>query len=78
MRKSQQKAEELSAFGDILEQSFNEIYIFDAESLHFVHMNRGARDNIGYTMEELQRLTPIDIKPEHTPASLCRIGCTAA
>ena len=60
-------------FGDILEKSLNEIYIFDAQSLHFVHVNHGARDNIGYTMEELRGLTPLDIIPEHTPASFAKM-----
>lgn len=52
--------------GRILEDSLNEIYIFDVESLRFVEVNKGARDNTGYTMEELRCLTPADIKPETT------------
>ncbi len=58
-----------SAFGDILENSLNEIYIFDATTFHFVHVNRGAMENIGYTLEELQGMTPLDFKPRHTLAS---------
>jgi len=50
----------------ILENSLNEIYIFDAESLHFIQVNKGARLNIGYTIDELKHLTPVDIKPELT------------
>ncbi len=63
------RAEKFSAFGQILNRSLNEIYIFDAETLQFVHVNRGARDNIGYTMKELRQMTPLDIKPEHTAES---------
>ncbi|WP_339728602.1 ATP-binding protein [uncultured Gimesia sp.] len=63
------KAEQLSAFGKILDRSHNEIYIFDLETLKFVHANRGARSNIGYSMEELQELTPVDIKPGQTQKS---------
>ena len=48
----------------ILENSLNEIYIFDANSLHFIQVNEGARRNLGYTMEELKSLTPVDLKPE--------------
>ncbi len=73
LRKSKQKAEELSAFGDILEQSLNEIFIFDVWSLHFVNVNHGARDNIGYTMEELRGMTPLDIMPEQTLASFAEL-----
>jgi PAS domain S-box-containing protein len=53
----------------ILESSLNEIYIFDARSLRFIQVNEGARKNIGYSMDELRRLTPADIKPEHTEES---------
>lgn len=53
-----------SELGRILEESLNEIYIFDAESLRFLNVNRGARQNLGYTMEELSELTPLDLKPE--------------
>ena len=61
------QSEKTSAgLGRILEDSLNEIYIFDAETLQFIQVNRGARDNIGYSMDELSELTPIDIKPEHT------------
>jgi diguanylate cyclase (GGDEF)-like protein/PAS domain S-box-containing protein len=53
--------------GDVLEHSLNEIYIFDAETLHFIQVNEGARNNLGYTLAELKQLTPLDIKPEYSP-----------
>ncbi|EHQ35576.1 multi-sensor signal transduction histidine kinase [Methanoplanus limicola DSM 2279] len=57
------KAEQL---GNILENSLNEIYIFDTGTLKFQHANRGARMNIGYSEEELSNMTPLDLKPEFT------------
>ncbi len=48
----------------IVEESLNEIYIFDATSLKFTRVNKGARQNLGYSLEEIRQLTPIDIKPE--------------
>lgn len=50
----------------ILEESLNEIYVFSADDLRFIQANRGARRNLGYSMEELLRLTPVDIKPDYT------------
>ena len=47
----------------ILEQSVNEIYLFDAETLLFGYVNEGGRRNLGYDMETLRRMTPLDIKP---------------
>lgn len=52
--------------GRIFQNSLNEVYIFDAETLCFVEVNEGARHNIGYTMSELTQMTPLDIKPEYT------------
>ncbi|MDJ0867003.1 MAG: PAS domain S-box protein [Myxococcota bacterium] len=62
---ARRRAEEARAsFGAILDQSLNEIYVFDAETLRFVRVNRGARENVGYSAEELAALTPFDLKPE--------------
>lgn len=48
----------------LIEQSLNEIYLFDKESFYFVDANQAARKNIGYSMVELSSLTPFMIKPE--------------
>ncbi len=50
--------------GRLVEDSRNEIYIFDAETLQFLEVNRGARENLGYTLEELRQKTALDIKPQ--------------
>lgn len=47
----------------IFEVSLNEIYLFSAETLRFIEVNRGARVNLGYTMTEMEHLTPLDLKP---------------
>lgn len=52
--------------GMILDQSFNEIYIFDASTLRFTYANAGACRNLQYSLEELKRLTVADVKPEFT------------
>jgi len=59
------QATELSArLGRLLDKSSNEIYIFDAESLKFTHVNQGGRDNLGYSAQELSQMTAVDLKPE--------------
>ncbi len=55
-----------AAFGRIIEQSLNEIYIFAADTLRFIEVNEEACRNLGYTLDELQSMTPIDISAEHT------------
>ena len=61
--RAQTEADNL-VLGRILDDSINEIYLFSTDDLHFTHVNRGARENLGYTMEELRNMTPVDIKPE--------------
>ncbi len=53
----------LVRLGQIIEKSINEVYVFDADTLKFIFVNEGARDNLGYSLDELSELTPIDIKP---------------
>ena len=58
------RAEDLATrFGRIIENATNEIFIFDAETLCFVSANRQGRENLGYTLEELRHMRPVDIKP---------------
>jgi PAS domain S-box len=48
----------------IFDESLNEIYVFDAETFIFINVNRGAQLNLGYDLEELNRLSVLDIKPK--------------
>ncbi|MCC6712715.1 MAG: PAS domain S-box protein [Candidatus Dadabacteria bacterium] len=59
--------EMVTHFAEILEEAINEIYIFDAGTFRFLQVNKGARDNLGYTREELSRMTPEDLNPGLTP-----------
>ncbi len=69
MNQNTRAEEQVGNLGRILEDSLNEIYIFESSSLRFLCANRGARENLGYTIEELCKLTPVDIKPAHTQKS---------
>ncbi len=55
---------QMTSFDQIIEDSLNEIYIFDAASLQFLRVNKGAQKNLGYDAIELGLMTPMDIKPE--------------
>ncbi|MHB1670599.1 MAG: bifunctional diguanylate cyclase/phosphodiesterase, partial [Acidiferrobacter sp.] len=59
--------DKLNRLAHILDESANEIYMFDADTLRFLYANAGARGNLGYSFEELQHLTPLDIKPRLLP-----------
>ncbi|MBV6513788.1 MAG: hypothetical protein FMNOHCHN_03323 [Ignavibacteriaceae bacterium] len=51
---------------EILKTSLNEIYIFNRSDLKFRFVNEGALRNLGYTSDEITRMTPVDIKPDYT------------
>jgi PAS domain S-box-containing protein len=57
-----------SQLGRIVEESLNEVYVFDAETFLFTMVNRGARENLGYSMSEMRQLTPFRLEPEMTQA----------
>ena len=50
--------------GRVVDASSNELYIFDADSLHFLQVNSSARSNLGYTMQELGGMSLLDIQFE--------------
>ena len=64
--------------GRIIEESLNEIYVIDAESLRFLAANRGARRNLRRSLGELQTMTLADIIPdldtENLRQSWARLG----
>jgi PAS domain S-box-containing protein len=47
--------------GRIIEEAQNEIYVIDAATLRYILVNRGARANLGYSMDELLQMRPFDI-----------------
>ncbi|MCR4429724.1 MAG: PAS domain S-box protein [Tepidanaerobacteraceae bacterium] len=59
-----QTEKEIKLFRHLVENSLVEIYIFRCDTLKFVTVNRSARENLGYTSEELEKMTPLDITPE--------------
>lgn len=58
-----QREKERDLWSRIIYSSLNEIYLFDAVNWHFVFVNQGALANLGYSMEELRGMTPMDLKP---------------
>lgn len=58
-KKTEEERHHLAA---ILDESLNEIYVFDAQTLKFINVNYGAQINIGYSLDELKQMTPLDIK----------------
>jgi PAS domain S-box-containing protein len=53
-------------FGRIVENAHHEVFTFEPNTLKFSSVNKGARENLGYELAEIQMLTPVDIKPEYS------------
>lgn len=59
-----QGEQERNLLAHMLTNSLDEIYLFDADSLRFRFVNRGALNNLQFSLDQMQRMTPLDIKPE--------------
>lgn len=55
--------EERNYLTKIFDDSLNEIFVFDSDTLKFLNANYGAQKNLGYSLEALKNMTPVDIKP---------------
>ena len=61
----QKKAEQFSQLlGGLLNESSEEAYVFERDSLKFTYLNTAALNNIGFSLEEAKNLTPFDIKAD--------------
>ncbi|MDT3737731.1 MAG: PAS domain S-box protein [Denitratisoma sp.] len=68
-----QAEEESRQWIAIVEQSLNEIYVFDATTLRYEYANAGALHNLGYSIRHLRKLTPLELMPQYTEHALLRL-----
>jgi len=67
-RRERKKAEKRALrLGQILDNSSNEIYVFDFRSRTFIQVNRSACENLGYSADELAQMSLLNIQPELMP-----------
>ncbi|MFZ5853050.1 MAG: response regulator [Chloroflexota bacterium] len=59
--------------GRLLDESSDEIHVLDAETLHFVQTNATAQRNLGYSEEELSRLTFADLQSDLTADAIAAL-----
>jgi len=51
---------------NVIENSSNEIYIIDVQDFHYLYVNQGSCDALGYTKDEFTQMDIYDINPELT------------
>jgi hypothetical protein len=56
----------------IVDETINEIYVFDAATLEIIFANKSARRNLGYEPDELREISISDIKSGYTTEHLKR------
>jgi PAS domain S-box-containing protein len=49
----------------VVENSRIEFYLVNDEDLKFFYANKAAQENIGYSLDELSHMTPMDINAIH-------------
>ncbi len=54
----------LKQFKQTLDHTLDCVFMFEPGALHFFYANQGAIDQVGYSIDELLQMTPVDIKPE--------------
>lgn len=59
-----------ATLGRIIEDSLNEIYIFEADSLQLLQLNRRARENLGYSNSDWMEQTMTGLLPGFDDSSL--------
>ncbi len=57
----------------MFEHSVEEIYIFSGETQKFLQVSQGALDNLGYSQQEIEQLTPLDITQGLTQTDILQI-----
>ena len=55
--------EELDRFKNVNDNTLDMIFMFEPDTLRFIYLNRGAVESLGYTREELLRMTVYQINP---------------
>jgi len=54
-------------FGRIVEEAQSEIYVFHRDTLEILTANRGARENLGYSKDEIRGMAMFQVQPTLTP-----------
>ena len=70
---SQRNTQELS---EIIEHSSSEISIIDAQNYNYLYANKGARDALGYSFDELFTMTVYDTNPALNEKELLQLKDT--
>ena len=66
LMESHRRGRRLAWFGRMVDEVSDEIFVADAETWKYLHVNQAGVDRSGYSLEQLQSRTPVDITPSLT------------
>lgn len=69
MTEHRQTERTLEQFKCTLDQTQDCVFMFSPVSLRFFYANHGAAEQVGYSLDQLMSMTPLDIKPAFTEKS---------
>jgi PAS domain S-box-containing protein len=73
-RAERRRAQELSSrLGRIIDNSPNEVFVFNATNLKVIQANKGAMRNSSYAWESLQEMILYDLAPELSPEKFAEL-----
>ena len=58
---------------DLIDSSSNEYYVVKKDTLQFTYANKGAINNLQYTLKEIQNMHSYDIVEDHTKAEVFKM-----
>jgi PAS domain S-box-containing protein len=61
---------EIAQLGRAVDESSDEVYVVDGSTLSCVQANLRATQNLGYSLDELRQMKPVDVAPEMTAERL--------
>ena len=64
LRESKKLKSSEALFGRLMDHSWDEIYVFNSETLKILQANQGALDNLGYSLSEIREFTITDIEAD--------------
>lgn len=66
LMESHRRGRRLAWFGRLVDEVSDEIFVADAETWKYLHVNQTGLDHSGYTLDELRLRTPVDVTPSLT------------
>ena len=68
----------LEQFKHTLDQTLDSVFMFAVDTLRFIYVNEGAKQQVGYSEAELLQMTPLDLKPDLDETSFRRMAAPLA